>query len=120
MPYVRRLSLAVALVPIVVSAPETWTRYDQLARDIFEELIEIDTTDERGDNTAAAEAMAARLRGAGIPSDDVRVLSPAPRKGNLVAHLRGTGPARPILLLAHLDVVEARKDDWSVDPFTLV
>jgi acetylornithine deacetylase/succinyl-diaminopimelate desuccinylase-like protein len=63
--------------------------------------------------------MAARLRAAGFTAPDVQVLLPAPRKGNLVARLRGTGARKPILLLAHLDVVEARREDWSVDPFKL-
>jgi acetylornithine deacetylase/succinyl-diaminopimelate desuccinylase-like protein len=91
--------------------------HDSLAREIFKELIEINTTDSSGDNTRAAEAMATRLRAAGFPADDVRVLAPAPRKGNLVARLRGSGGARPLLLLAHIDVVEARREDWTVDPF---
>ena len=91
---------------------------DQLARDIFEELIEINTTDSVGDCTKAAEAMAARLRAAGFAAEDVKVLGPDPRKGNLVARYRGTGAKRPLLLLAHLDVVEARREDWSMDPFT--
>jgi len=64
--------------------------------------------------------MAARLRAAGFPAADVQVLTPQPRKGNLVARLRGTGKRRPLLLLAHLDVVEARREDWSTDPFTLL
>ena len=89
----------------------------QLARDIFKELIEINTTDSSGSTTQAAEAMAARLRSAGFPPEDVHVLGPDPRKGNLVARLRGTGARRPILLLAHLDVVEARREDWTFDPF---
>ena len=95
---------------------------DRLARDILKELVEINTTDSIGDNTKAAEAMAARLRAAGFPAEDVRVLGPNPRKGNLVARLRGTGKAKPILLLAHLDVVEARKEDWSpdLDPFRFI
>src|SRR5262245_63562898 len=82
-----------------------------LAREIYKQLIEINTTDSAGDNTRAAEAMAARLKAAGFPEADVRVLVPkdAPRKGNLVARLRGTGARRPLLLLAHLDVVEARR-----------
>jgi acetylornithine deacetylase/succinyl-diaminopimelate desuccinylase-like protein len=93
----------------------------QLARDIFRELIEINTTDGSGDNTRAAEAMAARLVAAGFSREDVRVLAPAERKGNLVARLRGNGSGRaPLLLLAHLDVVEAKRDDWSVDPFTFL
>src|SRR5438876_6833686 len=91
----------------------------QLARDIYEELIEINTTDSSGDNTRAAEAMAARLRAAGFSADDVQVLGPAPRKGNLIARLRGSTKEKPILLLAHLDVVEAKREDWSLDPFVL-
>src|SRR5262249_58263905 len=73
-----------------------------------------------GDTARAAEAMAARLRAAGFSGSDVQVFTPAPRKGNLVARLRGTGARKPILLLAHLDVVEARAEDWSVDPFKLI
>src|SRR5438067_4997183 len=91
----------------------------QLARDIYKELIEINTTDSSGDNTRAAEAMAARLRAAGFAADDVQVLGPAPRKGNLIARLRGSTKEKPILLLAHLDVVEAKREDWSLDPFVL-
>ena len=69
---------------------------------------------------AEPEAMAARLRANGIAAADIQVFNPAPRKGNLVARLRGTGARKPILLLAHLDVVEAKREDWSVDPFTLL
>ncbi len=93
---------------------------DALAKEIFEELIEINTTDSVGDNTQAAEAMARRLRDAGFPEEDVRVLGPHPRKGNLVARLRGSGKRAPILLLAHIDVVEALPSDWSFDPFTFL
>ncbi|HEY5908665.1 MAG TPA: M20/M25/M40 family metallo-hydrolase, partial [Vicinamibacteria bacterium] len=89
----------------------------RLGREIFEELVNIDTTDSVGDNTAAAEAVARRLRAAGFPAADVQVLAPRAKKGNLVARLRGTGARRPLLLLAHLDVVEARREDWSFDPF---
>ena len=93
------------------------TAHQQLARDIFKELIEINTTDSSGNTTQAAEAMAARLKAAGFPASAVQVLGPQPRKGNLVARLPGSGAGRPILLLAHLDVVEAQREDWSVDPF---
>src|SRR5689334_20769845 len=79
---------------------------DSLAREIFKELIEINTTDSVGDCTKAAEAMAARLKAAGFPAADVQVIGPDPRKGNLVARYRGTGQKKPLLLLAHLDVVE--------------
>jgi acetylornithine deacetylase/succinyl-diaminopimelate desuccinylase-like protein len=90
---------------------------DQLARDILKELIEIDTSDSTGDCTKAAEAMVARLKAAGFPSEDVQVIGPHPRKRNLVARYRGNGTAKPLLMLAHLDVVEARREDWSFDPF---
>jgi acetylornithine deacetylase/succinyl-diaminopimelate desuccinylase-like protein len=89
----------------------------RLAREIFQQLIEINTTDSVGDTTVAAKAMADRLKAAGFPDEDLKVLGPHPRKGNLVARLRGTGARKPILLLAHLDVVEAKREDWSFDPF---
>jgi len=91
---------------------------DQRAVAIYKELIEINTTDTpAGSVTKAAEAMAARLKAAGFPDGDVQVLGPDPRKYNLVARYRGTGARRPLLLLAHLDVVEAKREDWSFDPF---
>ena len=92
----------------------------ELARSIFKELIEINTTDSSGDNTRAAQAMAARLKSAGFPDSDIAVLAPAPRKGNLIARIHGTGGGKPLLFLAHLDVVEARREDWSFDPFTFL
>ena len=92
----------------------------QLARDIFQELVEINTVTATGDTAKAAEAMAARLKAAGFSDQDVQVFTPAPRKGNLVARLRGNGSRKPILLLAHIDVVEAKREDWSVDPFKLI
>ncbi|MDP8979063.1 MAG: M20/M25/M40 family metallo-hydrolase [Acidobacteriota bacterium] len=91
-----------------------------LARALFKELIEINTTDSVGDNTRAAQAMAARLKSAGFPDSDIVVLGPTPRKGNLIARIHGTGGGKPILFLAHLDVVEARREDWSFDPFTFL
>jgi acetylornithine deacetylase/succinyl-diaminopimelate desuccinylase-like protein len=91
-----------------------------LARDIFRELIEIPTTADDGATPRAAQAMADRLIAAGFPREDVHVLTPAPRVGTLVARLRGTGrDARPILLMAHIDVVPARPEDWSLDPWKL-
>ena len=88
-----------------------------LSRDIFKELIEINTTDSVGSTTLAADAMAKRLLAAGFPANDITVLGPNARKGNLVARLHGTGALRPILFLCHTDVVEARREDWSLDPF---
>ena len=90
----------------------------QLARDIFKELIEINTTDTPAGNvTTAAEAMATRFRTAGFPTEDVQVLGPLPNKKNLVVRLHGRGPAKPILFIGHLDVVQALRQDWSMDPF---
>src|SRR5579859_1051636 len=87
----------------------------KLARDIFQELIEINTTDSAGDNTAAAHAVEARFLKAGFPREDVRVLVPEgrPTKGNLIVRLHAApgSTLKPILLLGHLDVVEARRED---------
>jgi acetylornithine deacetylase/succinyl-diaminopimelate desuccinylase-like protein len=104
----------------IARSPQALTPAQQLARDIFQELIEINTTDSVGSTTKAAEAVAARLKTAGFSDTDVQVLGPDPRKGNLVARLRGTGARKPILLIAHLDVVEARREDWSLDPFKFI
>jgi acetylornithine deacetylase/succinyl-diaminopimelate desuccinylase-like protein len=93
---------------------------NRLARDIYKQLIEINTTDSVGSTTVAAEAMAQRLRDAGYPASDVQVFGPNSRKGNLVARLRGTGAQKPMLLICHLDVVEARREDWSMDPFQFI
>jgi acetylornithine deacetylase/succinyl-diaminopimelate desuccinylase-like protein len=99
---------------------QTLSPHQQLARDIYQELVEINTVTATGDTAKAAEAMAARLKAAGFSDADVQVFTPAPRKGNLVARLRGNGSRKPILLLAHIDVVEAKREDWSVDPFKLI
>jgi len=126
---VRRLALPwLVLVGIVTPSaspppgaqPATAAPHQRLLREIYQELVEINTTDSVGDNTKAAEAMARRFLAAGFPAADVQVLVSAPRKGNLVARLHGTGARRPLLLLAHLDVVEANREDWSIDPFTLL
>ena len=96
---------------------------DARAREIYKELVEINTTDTPAGNvTKAAEAMAARLKAAGFPAADIQVLGPDPKKGNLVLRWRaGAGAGRkPILLLAHLDVVDAKREDWSFDPFTFL
>lgn len=91
-----------------------------LVRDILAELVGIPTTDADGATPRAARAMADRLLAAGVPNQDVRVLGPDTRTAHLVARLRGRNPrARPILLMAHLDVVPARREDWSLDPWTL-
>jgi acetylornithine deacetylase/succinyl-diaminopimelate desuccinylase-like protein len=96
------------------------TPEQQLARDIFKELIEINTTDTPAGNvTTAANAVAARLRAAGFSGDDLHVDGPLPNKHNVVARIHGRGRAKPILFIGHLDVVQALKQDWSpnLDPF---
>jgi len=90
------------------------------AREIFQQLIEINTTDSIGNVTRAAEAMAQRLLSAGFPEKDVIVAGPNDRKKNLVARFRGTGKKKPILFIGHLDVVEARREDWTTDPFQFI
>jgi acetylornithine deacetylase/succinyl-diaminopimelate desuccinylase-like protein len=124
--FTRALVVAALLVCFVIPVAKVGAQapaspQQTLLRDIFKELIEINTTDSSGDCTRAAQAMAARLRAAGFSAEDAQVLVPEgnAKKGNLVARLRGTGAKKPILLLAHLDVVEARREDWSTDPFVL-
>ena len=111
------------LLTLTAAAQQPRTPAQQMARDIFKELIEINTTDSpQGNVGTAADAMAARLRAAGFPAEDVQVLGPVPNKRNLVARLRGRNAgARPILFIAHLDVVQALKQDWApnLDPFKL-
>jgi acetylornithine deacetylase/succinyl-diaminopimelate desuccinylase-like protein len=92
----------------------------QLSHDIFKQLIEINTTDSVGNVSTAAEAMAQRLRDAGFPESDLHILGPNDRKKNLVVRFHGSGKHKPVLLIGHLDVVEARRDDWTIDPFQFV
>jgi acetylornithine deacetylase/succinyl-diaminopimelate desuccinylase-like protein len=114
------IAASLLLVLPLLAGAQSLSPHQRLARDIHKELVEINTVTATGDTAKAAEAMAARLRSAGFPAADVRVFTPAPRKGNLVARMRGSGANKPILLLAHIDVVEAKREDWSVDPFKLL
>ena len=98
--------------------PDQPTR--QLAHDIFKQLIEINTTDSVGSVTAASEVMAQRFRDAGFSESDIHVLGPNDRKKDLVVRLHGSGQHKPVLLIGHLDVVEARRDDWTTDPFQFI
>src|SRR5262245_43944471 len=95
------------------------TPFQQMGRAIFCELIETDTSHSKGDTTKAAELLATRFRAAGFPEADIQVIGPAATNRNLVVRFRGSGEKPPVLLLAHLDVVEARREDWSFDPFKL-
>jgi len=115
------ITAALLARPLAAQTDKKLSVNDQRARDIFEQLININTTGSSGSTTIAARAMADRLIQAGFPTADVQVIGPANSKNyNLVARLRATGTRRqkPIVLLAHLDVVEARREDWSLDPFT--
>jgi len=90
-------------------------------RELLRTLIEIDTTHSTGDTRQAATAVAARLFAGGFPRDDVQIVGGAPTRENLIVRYRAASARRPpVLFLAHLDVVEAKRDDWSVDPFKLV
>jgi acetylornithine deacetylase/succinyl-diaminopimelate desuccinylase-like protein len=104
------------------AASQTDAATRETAHDIFKQLIEINTTDSIGSTTVAAQAMAKRLLDAGFSKADVVVIGPNDRKGNMIARYRGKpGSAlRPILIIGHLDVVEARREDWTTDPFKFV
>ena len=122
----RRIAPAVAAValfalPLVAQGPSPLAPQQKLAHEIYKELVETNTADSVGSVTKAAEALAARFRAAGFPASDVQLLVPPgkPTKGNLVVRYRGRGRGKPLLLLAHLDVVAALRSDWTMDPFTL-
>lgn len=123
MSLLRTAALAALLAVSAASARAQSAPHQRLAREIFEELIEINTVDSVGNNTIAAEAMARRFRAAGFPERDIFVGGPRADKGNVVVRYRGRAAGgsapKPILLLAHLDVVQALKEDWSgdLDPF---
>lgn len=90
-----------------------------LARDVFKQLIEINSTDSVGNVSTAARAMRERLLAAGFAAEDLQILGPNDRKMNLVARYRGKAGSglKPILVICHLDVVEAKREDWTTDPF---
>ncbi len=115
--------LAVLLLsPIGAAFGQTLTPDQQELRAIYQELVETNTTNSVGSCTVAAQAVERRLKAAGYKDGEITLVVPpgAPKKGNLVARLAGTGAKRPLMLLAHLDVVEAKRDDWTRDPFKLV
>jgi acetylornithine deacetylase/succinyl-diaminopimelate desuccinylase-like protein len=113
--------LALLAAPLSAQQPAL-TPQQQAARAIYKELVEINTVDSVGSVTKAAEAMAARFRAAGFPAADIVLAGPpnVPSKQNLVVRYRGKGRGKPILLLAHLDVVAALRSDWPRDPFGMV
>lgn len=117
---------AVLIVPFCLSASSQQTSLPApdrlLARDVFRQLIETNTSQSVGSTTVAAEAMRKRLVDVGFPAGDVVVLGPDARHGNLVVRYRGAPDSmkRPMLTIAHLDVVEAKREDWTTDPFQFV
>jgi acetylornithine deacetylase/succinyl-diaminopimelate desuccinylase-like protein len=121
------LAMATALlnaVPLFAdelpSAPQPPEVYKTLAHELLQSLVETDTTHEQG-SIAIAQSLATRLRAEGFAAADLVLLAPEdhPTKGNLVIRLNGQGKGKPLLFIGHLDVVEASKQDWSVDPFRL-
>jgi acetylornithine deacetylase/succinyl-diaminopimelate desuccinylase-like protein len=124
MPTFKKIAVLLVLIGVSVAhargdaAPDAATR--KLAFDLFKQLIEINTTDSVGNTSTAAKAMAQRLLDAGFSPQDVVVAGPNERKGNLVVRYHGTGKHKPILLICHLDVVEAKREDWTTDPFQFV
>jgi acetylornithine deacetylase/succinyl-diaminopimelate desuccinylase-like protein len=116
---VQHLAALILWIAIGTSAALADPQPIDTAKDIFRELIAINTAEPDGNTTKAAERLAARLKEAGFADDDVKILGPDDRHGSLVARLRGSGRGRPALFLAHLDVVPAAREDWSVDPFVL-
>ena len=117
-PYPLQLTLMLLLSSVFVSAQTTRPEAERkLAHDIYKEFVEIQSGFTTGATTPVAEAAAARLRAAGFSEFDVFVGGASPKKANLVVRYHGTGALKPILLLAHIDVVEAKREDWSMDPF---
>jgi acetylornithine deacetylase/succinyl-diaminopimelate desuccinylase-like protein len=102
--------------------PQSDAATRKLAHDVLQELIEINTTDSVGSTTVAANAMAKRFEAAGFAAADMTVVGPNDRKGNLVVRLRGKpgSKLKPVLIIAHTDVVEAKREDWTTDPFKFV
>jgi acetylornithine deacetylase/succinyl-diaminopimelate desuccinylase-like protein len=119
----RRIVIAYALVASTTAAAQDRTlppdAERQLARAIYKEMVEIKSGYTTGATTPVAEAVAKRLRAAGFPAADIFVGGANSKKANLVVRYRGTGRKKPVLLLAHTDVVEAKREDWSMDPFVL-
>ena len=119
-PVLGRASAIAILLCMPTGALAQGTENQRGARDILRQLIEINTTDSAGSVTAASEDMAKRFRDAGFDEKDVQLAGPRATKKNLVVRYRGSGKRKPILFIGHLDVVEARREDWTSDPFTLL
>lgn len=114
------MRVAAALAALIAPLPALAAQAPgALARELLREMVEADTTGEHGDTTPLVTSLARRFRAAGVPAADVQVVGPEPRHRNLVVRLRGTSKERPLLVISHLDVVEARPEDWTLPPFQL-
>ncbi|HEX4619610.1 MAG TPA: M20/M25/M40 family metallo-hydrolase [Steroidobacteraceae bacterium] len=112
--------LPLTLAAAAAAPPSADATYDVLAHDIFKQLVDIDTSDSTGNVTTAAQALEQRFRDAGFPPADLALLGPNDRKKNLVVRLHGSGARKPVLLIGHLDVVDAQRADWTTDPYRLI
>ena len=117
-------SIAVAAAPATsVSQQPSLTPYQSLGRELLREMVETNTEHSIGSTTKLAESLAARFRAAGFPAADVQVVGPDTgsdaKDKNLIVRYRGSGKRAPILLIGHIDVVEANPSDWVLDPFKL-
>src|SRR5271167_3452319 len=116
-----KILVLVAFCAASLSAQTTRPDFEkQLAHDIYKQFIEIQSGFTTGATTPVVEAVAARLKAAGFPASDIFVGGAIPKKANLVVRYHGSGAKKPILLLAHTDVVEAKREDWSTDPFQFI
>jgi acetylornithine deacetylase/succinyl-diaminopimelate desuccinylase-like protein len=113
------IGLGISFAALMSASAPAQDARQQAFRKIYQELVEINTTESFGGTVKAAAAMADLLKAGGFPAQDIQLIASGPRQGNLVARLHGTGARRPMLLIAHLDVVEAKREDWDFDPFKL-
>src|SRR6266446_6282832 len=116
-PMVARLLLLIAPLACFGASTMPPEADQRLAHDIYKEIVEIKSGFTTGATTPVAQAIAKRLRAAGFPDSDIFIGGVIPTKFNLVVRYHGTGKLKPILLLAHIDVVEAKREDWTTDPF---
>lgn len=118
----RALLVALATQALIVTAhaADADQASRALALDIFRQLVEIDTSESGQGSTPAANAIAQRMRAAGFSDEDIHIAGPSERKQNVVVRLRGNGRKKPVLLIGHLDVVEARREDWTTDPYRFI
>ena len=116
----QRFSIALVCVSLLNAGTMPPEADQRLALDIYKQMVEIRSGFTTGATTPVVEAVAGRLKAAGFPASDIFIGGAIPKKANLVVRFHGTGAKKPILLLAHTDVVEAKREDWSTDPFQFI